>query len=106
MHVLLTWSCLQTIQIVQPHILPTKEELLAVHSEAYLDDFLAGTLPAPIVRRIGFNEIIHTETLVRRTLWECAGERPCDLQLAARRLSHSHAMNFRESDMFVVKVPS
>ncbi|XP_075265613.1 uncharacterized protein SYNPCC7002_A1628-like [Convolutriloba macropyga] len=75
--------------IVQPHILPTKEELLAVHSEAYLDDFLAGTLPAPIVRRIGFNEIIHTETLVRRTLWECAGT----LLTARLALQHGLAVN-------------
>jgi len=76
-------------QIVQPCSLPTMEELLAVHTEDYVIGFLSGTLPAPTIRKIGFNETTSSRVLIKRTLWECAGT-----MLTARlALSHGLAVN-------------
>eukprot|EP00193_Tetraselmis_chui_P022885 CAMPEP_0177775564 /NCGR_PEP_ID=MMETSP0491_2-20121128/14194_1 /TAXON_ID=63592 /ORGANISM="Tetraselmis chuii, Strain PLY429" /LENGTH=194 /DNA_ID=CAMNT_0019294191 /DNA_START=899 /DNA_END=1480 /DNA_ORIENTATION=+ len=60
-------------QLEQPTHMPSRAQLLAVHDANYVEAFLTGTLSQASVRRIGFGDITRTQTLIRRTLWECAG---------------------------------
>lgn len=48
----------------------TRDELLLVHSPDYVDAFVAGTLPEPAMRRIGFP---WSAELVERSLRSCGG---------------------------------
>jgi acetoin utilization deacetylase AcuC-like enzyme len=61
-------------QLEQPTHMPSRAQLLAVHDANYVEAFLTGTLSQVSVRRIGFGDITRTQTLIRRTLWECAGD--------------------------------
>lgn len=59
-------------QVLQPYM-PTREMLHLTHDEAYIHDFLNGTLSEAIKRRIGFQEDICMPVLINRTLSEVAG---------------------------------
>ena len=69
--------CAQTVerdlQVIQPEHLPTKEMLRLVHGSDYLNAFLSGRLPGDAKRRIGLQEIVCSEVLIERTLWEVSG---------------------------------
>jgi acetoin utilization deacetylase AcuC-like enzyme len=54
----------------QPAPLATAETIQLAHDPAYVSGFITGTLPAPVMRRIGFP---WTEALVRRSLASVGG---------------------------------
>ena len=64
------------MQVLLPTALPSLDMLQSVHEEAYLQDFLAGQLPAAMQRRIGLSEVLASRVMINRTLWEVAGLRP------------------------------
>src|SRR5512133_1792718 len=53
-----------------PAPMATPEVVILAHDRGYVDRFLAGTLPPPVMRRIGFP---WSETLVQRTLASVGG---------------------------------
>jgi acetoin utilization deacetylase AcuC-like enzyme len=55
---------------IQPATLATRGQLLHIHDPVYVDGFLAGTLPLPVLRRIGFP---YSPELVTRTLASVGG---------------------------------
>lgn len=61
-----------------PPQLPSQATLERVHDAGYMQQFLSGSLDEQAMRRIGFGEVVRSQTLIDRTLAEVAGE----LQLA------------------------
>ncbi|QYJ77696.1 histone deacetylase family protein [Shewanella acanthi] len=64
----------------------TAEDIIQVHQREYVEQFIAGTLPAPALRRIGFP---WSEALVERTLHSLSGTS----LTANKALSHGIALH-------------
>ena len=76
-------------QLHCPIALPSEEQLLLVHDEAYLNAFSAGLLDAAATRRIGFGAATASPVLIERTKAEVAGT----LLTARLALEHGLACN-------------
>jgi hypothetical protein len=61
------------LQVLRPEALISREMLATVHASSYTEAFLAGRLDAAMQRRIGLVNVLASQVLINRTLWEASG---------------------------------